>query len=626
MQTEEPSLEPRWRKLSQAYLSDYKPIRDYGLIGDQRTCALVGIDGSIDWLCVPRFDSPSVFASILDKSAGGSFRILPKSEEFQARQFYETSTNILLTEFKDTEGHLQILDFMPCFKVSHTIVSTGEIHRHVACLDGNFEFEISIEPKPNYGAISLEVTKLQKVGYTFSSPKLGAELGAEQELSLITPLSFEIQNKKLLVTKKFARGERTDLVLRYGGAKLQRGEDVLTDMKLADTRTYWKQWAAKCKYKGRWSDFVLRSALALKLLVYAPTGAIIAAPTTSLPEQVRGVRNWDYRYSWIRDSSFVLWAFHSIGHDGAEDRYLDWLLSTFYLTAQNMQVMVGIGGERDLTERTLDYLEGYKGSKPVRIGNGAWDQFQLDLYGILVDALYFSHVHRRRITRKIYEHLIRPVVKIVEELWDKPDCGIWEVRGGMRHFVYSKVWCWVAIDRAVKIAHSLKMEDDVQDWSVLRDRIRKTIYERGWNSSIKSFVQSYDSTDLDSANLLMPQVKFIDGKDPKMISTIRQIKKSLMSENKFLYRYRTRDGLPGDEGAFLICSFWLASCLTMAGELDEAEELLDSLLKCSNHLGLFSEEIDPKDGSMLGNFPQAFTHMGFITAATGLEKARKVKS
>ncbi len=399
----------------------------------------------------------------------------------------------------------------------------------------------------------------------------------------------------------------------------------MTDMKLSETRRYWKKWAAKCEYNGRWREYVVRSALALKLLVYAPTGAIVAAATTSLPEQMHGIRNWDYRYSWIRDSSFVLWAFHSIGHNEAVEPYLEWLMSTFYLTAQNMQVMVGIGGERDLTERTLDHLEGYNASKPVRVGNGAWDQFQLDLYGILVDSLYFSHLHKKKATRKVYEYLIRPVVKIVEEVWNKPDCGIWEVRGGKRNFVYSKVWCWVAVDRSIRIADSLKMKEDVQKWSVLRDKIREAIYGRGWNESIKSFVQSYDSGDLDSANLLMPQLKFINGKDPKMISTIRRIQESLMSEGKFLYRYKTDDGLPGDEGAFLICSFWLVSCLAMAGKLKEAENLLNSLLDCSNHVGLFSEEIDPRDGSMLGNFPQAFSHMGFITAVTDIEKARNAR-
>lgn len=611
-----------WRKITQKYLQDYKPIGDHGLIGDQRTCALVAIDGSIDWLCIPRFDSPSVFASILDKNVGGSFRIIPKSEEFETRQFYEDRTNILITQFKDGNGILQILDFMPCFKVSQTIVSTGEIHRRISCIEGSFEFEVSVEPKMNYGALTPSIIRVAETGYSFVS---AAAKG--QGLSLITPLEFMEEEKGKLSRKmKLSDEEKTDLVLRYGGANLHPDEDTLADDKLSETRAYWIKWASRCKYKGKWRDMVIRSSLALKLLVYSPSGAIVAAPTTSLPEQIHGVRNWDYRYSWIRDSSFVLWAFHAIGHDAIEATYFDWLMGTFYLTAQNMQVMAGVGGERILTETTLDNLEGYKGSNPVRIGNGAFDQFQLDLYGVLVDSLFFSHQHQKKLTLKVYEHLVRPVVKIVDSVWDKPDCGIWEVRGGKRNFVYSKMWCWVALDRAVKIASALNMKEDAKDWTVIRDEVRRKIYEKGWNEKVKSFVQSYNSTELDSANLLMPQVKFIDGKDPKMISTINAIKKSLMINDKFLYRYKTNDGLPGEEGAFLICSFWMVSCLTMAGKIGEAEKLLDSLLECSNHLGLFSEEINPNDGSMLGNFPQAFTHMGFITAATGIDVAKHTRT
>jgi GH15 family glucan-1,4-alpha-glucosidase len=611
------SLKPVWRKITPAYLDGYKPIRDYALIGDQKTCALVGIDASIDWLCVPRFDSPSVFAAILDKNKGGSFRIIPLSEEFETRQFYEDNTNILLTQFKDSSGLVQILDFMPCFRVSHTIVSAGEIHRRIQCLEGEFQFGISIKPRMNYGLIVPNITKVGKIGYSFTSSETGSH-----ELSLMTPFELEFRSDSLSGSRKLSEGKSIDLVLSYGGARLQRGEDFMTDLKLNETRAYWKKWAAKCQYTGRWKEHVVRSALALKLLVYSPTGAVVAAPTTSLPEEIHGKRNWDYRYSWIRDSSFVLWAFHSIGHDEAVEPYLEWIMNAFYLTAQNMQVMIGIGGERDLTERILGHLEGYNSSAPVRIGNGAYNQLQLDLYGILVDSLYFSHLHGKRATKKVFEYLIRPVVKIVGEVWDTPDCGIWEVRGGMRNFVYSKVWCWVAIDRSIRIAKSLGITRDIETWVALRDRIRNAIFEKGWNGSIRSFVQSYGSNDVDSANLLMPQLKFIDGKDPKMIATIRQIEKSLMTGGKYLYRYKTEDGLPGDEGAFLICSFWLVSCLTLAGKLKEAERLLDSLLDCANHVGLFSEEIDPRDGSMLGNFPQAFSHMGFITAVTDLEKVR----
>jgi GH15 family glucan-1,4-alpha-glucosidase len=285
--------------------------------------------------------------------------------------------------------------------------------------------------------------------------------------------------------------------------------------------------------------------------------------------------------------------------------------------------MVGLNGERDLSERLLKDLSGYRASSPVRIGNGAWEQFQLDVYGIILDAMYFSHRHGRRISIKVYKNFIRHIVEGVEKNWKKPDCGIWEVRGEMKHFVYSKMWCWVAIDRAVKIADSIGMKEDSDQWSELRAQIRSEIYEKGWDEKLQSFVRSYGSTDLDSANLLMPQVRFIDPNDPKIVATIERTKAELMTQGKFLYRYRTDDGLPGGEGAFLMCSFWFVTTLAMAGKTQESVELLDSLVKFSNHVGLFSEEIDPLSGELLGNFPQAFTHMGFINAAATIEKARK---
>jgi alpha,alpha-trehalase len=613
-----------WRTLERnKVLHDYKQISDYALIGDQKTCALVGIDGSIDWFCVPRFDSPSVFAAILDKGKGGSFRLMPLADQFQIVQHYEGLTNILATEFKTDSGHAKLVDFMPSFKVGRTMVSAGEIHRRLTCLSGEIELEALISPRMNYGRIIPDVNSVKKIGYSFSSQ----QQEMHQQLALITPLRFkEVEQGTLAFNLHLRKGDQTILVLRYGGAKLHHTENTFSDVKLEQTRTYWKTWASKTKVSGKWREPIVRSALALKLLIYSPTGAIVAAPTTSLPEQIGGVRNWDYRYSWVRDSSFVLWAFHSLGHDQAEENYLDWMTSMFYLTCENLQVMLGISSERDLTERTLDHLEGYRQSTPVRVGNGAWDQFQLDVYGILLDALYFSHKHGGGVSLKVFDYLVAPLVKQVEQVWDIPDCGIWEVRGEKEPFVYSKMWCWVGLDRAVKIATSLRRSEDAQRWSKLRDEIKETILEKGWDESIGSFVRSFGTTDLDCANLLMPQLRFISGKDPRMVATIDKTIKEL-GEGKFLYRYRTKDGLPGEEGAFLICSFWLVSCLALAGRLKEAEELLDGLIECSNHVGLFSEEVDPKNGSMLGNYPQAFTHMGFITAAVTvsreLERRRK---
>jgi GH15 family glucan-1,4-alpha-glucosidase len=622
---EKPEDLAKWKTLSRRkVLSEYKQISDYALIGDQITCALVGIDGSIDWLCVPRFDSPSVFGALLDIRKGGSFKILPdkSKDRFEATQYYEGLTNILCTEFKNGSGRLRITDFMPCFKIQNVMISTREIHRRVTCLEGNFPIEVICDPRMDYGKAIPKISRVGTLGYTFTTKTSEAR----QEIALLTTFDFQAGNKGGLSLKlEIAEGSKpVDFVLRAGGLKLHHNENTFTDVKMKKTSEHWISSMQSCKIHGKWTNQILRSALVLKLLVYSPTGAIIAAPTSSLPEKIGGIRNWDYRYSWIRDSSFVLWSLHSIGLEQFESSYLDWVTGMFFMMAENLQVMLGVEGERDLSEKSLGHLEGYQRSSPVRIGNGAWDQFQLDVYGILLDALYFSHKHGKGIPREVYDYVIKLIVAAVEENWEKPDCGIWEVRGDKEHFVYSKMWCWVALDRAVKIAESLQLDQDAATISRLRDKIKQTILERGYDDSIGAFVRSFGSKELDSANLLMPQVRFIDANDPRMLSTI-DLTIQKLNENGFLYRYHAADGLKGDEGAFLICSFWLVTCLTMAGRLQQAEELLDRLSKFSNRVGLFSEEIDPKTGQLLGNFPQAFTHMGFITAAANLSKALEEK-
>jgi GH15 family glucan-1,4-alpha-glucosidase len=610
-----------WKTLSLSkVLNDYKPISDYGVIGDQKTCALVGLDGSIDWFCIPRFDSPSVFGAILDIRRGGSFRILPeyKKDAFEALQYYEDQTNILVTEYKNEEGHLRITDFMPCFEVDNTIVSHGEIHRRVSVIEGNFHYKLVLDPRMDYGRDIPEIKRIGGLGYRFTSN----DKEVRQDLALLTKAEFKSASRGGLEFRcQLSRDSLPqDFVLRIGGAELHHGENTFTDAKLEYTRNYWKNWISRAKVSGKWKDYVLRSALLLKLLEYSPTGAIIAAPTTSLPEAISGERNWDYRYSWIRDSSFVLWASHSIGLEDLVLSYNKWMTSLYFMLADNLQVMLGVSGERDLGEKILTSLSGYRGSSPVRTGNGAWQQLQLDVYGILLDAIYFSHRHGSGISRDVYNYVVKLVVKAVEENWMKPDCGIWEVRKQKLHFVYSKMWCWVAMDRAVRIANSFQEEDDANRFATLRDKIKDTILEKGYDKTKGSFVRSFGSRELDAANLLMPQVRFIDPNDQRMISTLNQTVKEL-SENGFLRRYNADDGLKGEEGAFLICSFWLVSCLTLCGKLEDAERLFDILLSYSNHLRLFSEEIDPKSGEMLGNFPQAFTHMGLITAAVQLTEA-----
>ena len=594
---------------------EYKEISDYGIIGDLRTCALVGIDGSIDWFCTPRFDSPSVFAALLDIKNGGKFRICPTDEKYQAKQHYENRTNILISEITTRSGLISITDFMPCFKVGDVMVSSAEIHRRVSCISGHATIRALLEPRMNYGKEVPDVNAVEHLGYSF----LPKDPSTKQELALLTQLDFENKNGRLKTEFEMQEDEVVDLVLRYGGAKIHHSEKAFTEIKLKQTRSFWKKWSSACKYTGRWREQVLRSALVLKLLEYSPTGAIVAAPTTSLPEEIRGTRNWDYRFSWIRDSSFVLWAFHNLGFSAEAKSYLKWLTSIFYLTGGNLQIMLGIGGERDLSESSLNNLEGYKSSSPVRIGNGAWDQFQLDVYGILLDSMYFSQKHGRKMQQNVYEYLVRPIIDALQVAVMKPDCGIWEVRGQQEHFVYSKVWCWVALDRASKIGLQLGHSDDSRVWRKIANDLKADILKRGYDNTLMSFVRSYGSKELDSANLLMPQLRFLDVKDPMMISTIEAIRKKLQVGGSFLYRYTTSDGLPGREGAFLICSFWMVKCLAMAGRFDEAEAMFEELMKHSNQLGLFSEEIDPRTGRMLGNFPQAFTHVGLITAATALD-------
>ena len=613
-----PSNAKKPRIIRREDLLQYKNISDYGLVGDLRTSALIGIDGSIDWLCLPRFDSPSVFGAILDRSKGGRFRICPAAEKFASTQYYEPSTNILVTDFHTDAAQLRLTDFMPCFKIDGTFVNSGELHRRFGCISGGLDVEVFCEPRFNYGAVVPELTAVKKIGYSFSSQS--KDNG--QELGLLTALELnEITKGTLSSVITMRQGDELDLVLRSTGAKFHHSEERYTDIKLKETREFWMRWADRHNYSGKWEDMLVRSSLALKLLVYSPTGAVIAAPTTSLPEGIGGVRNWDYRYSWIRDSSFVLWAFHSLGYSEEATMYTDWLISVFCLTVGNLQPMIGITGGRNLSERNIDSLEGYKKSTPVRVGNGAWDQFQLDIYGLFLDSLYFSHKHGKGLEKKVYDYLIVPMIKELEEVWIKPDSGIWEVRSERKHFVYSKVWAWVAVDRAVKIAKSMGIPDHLESWSRLRDNIYAEILSKGYDTSVGAFVRSYGSKDLDAANLLLPQVRFIKATDPKMASTIDLTMKKLMYDDKFVYRYFAEDGVRGKEGAFLACSFWLVNCFVLSDRLEEAERMLDSLVGCANHLGLFSEEIDPTSGEMLGNFPQAFTHMSFMVAASNLGKA-----
>jgi alpha,alpha-trehalase len=612
------SSRDQFRTIVRSDLQSFKPIADYGLIGDMRTCALVGIDGSVDWMCIPRFDSPSFFGAILDAKKGGNFRVCPEADRFQSMQTYEPLTNVLSTTFRVDASEAILTDFMPCFTIERTQISYGELHRRVECRDGKMELEVYLAPRLEYGAHIPDIQWIEGVAYNFSSRFDRSNQGS----TLLTPTKLQEAEKGTLTGRfELSKGQKVDFILRNSLVGKNERFDPNTDIKLKETRDYWRNWVSRCELGGKWKEQVLRSALALKLLVYSPTGSIVAAPTTSLPEEIGGARNWDYRFSWIRDSSFVIWAFHSLGFNEEANSYLDWLLGAFSLTIGSLQPMIGITGYRELTERTIDSLSGYMNSSPVRVGNEASGQFQLDLYGIFVDALFFSHKHGRGVNRKVFDYLVLPIISTLEDMWRRPDNGIWEVRSQPEHFVYSKVWAWVAVDRALKIAEEHGFSEYIERWSLLREQIRDEILKKGYDESLHSFVRSYGSKSIDAANLLMPQVRFIPGNDPMMIGTVDATVNKLLTSNGFVYRYLDEDGLPGKEGAFLICSFWLVNCLTIAGRLNEAEKLMNSVAGYANHLGLFSEEVDPQSGGLLGNFPQAFTHMGFITAAVNLSKA-----
>jgi GH15 family glucan-1,4-alpha-glucosidase len=659
----------------------YRPISHYGIIGNGKTAALVSLDGSIDWFCAPRFDSPAIFGALLDAQKGGTFAIKPR-EKAVTSQHYEKDTSILITEFSTEKGRAEILDFMHYTDRSNqtdqVFLSSIEIHRRVRCLDGKIDFEVLFFPRFDYGKeATLSRTKgssllvarpTRKQPSDSSLPKGGGSL------VLATTLPFEIAEESQHAYSAFQlqKDEETWLVASYSEGQhpqeevRRRLEDYNCDEKLAEVRKFWRKWVADCRYDGLYRDEVIRSAITLKLLSYSPNGAIVAAATTSLPEEIGGVRNWDYRYSWLRDSTFSLWAFHNLKHRKETKRYLHWIgeligqkegriketpspllsnpspfsgVSAGLSAAQGLttpgqqqqqqqqqqeeekdttcpiQVMYGLGGERDLSEKTLDYLEGYKGSRPVRIGNAAYNQMQLDVFGILIDAAYFAHKHGRGLTKQEYDTIVKPLAKQVELRWATPDSGIWEIRGEPRQFVYSKMWCFVAMDRAAKIAMNLGLDEDAKRWKDIGVRIRKDILQNGWDEEQGTFVQAYGSKALDAANLLMPHVRFLDWEDERVIKTVEEIRERLTVDG-LVHRYLNPDGLPGAEGAFLICSFWLVDCLVNMGKVKEGKEIFERLLTFGNHLCLFSEECDPHTREALGNFPQAFTHMGLIVSAS----------
>jgi len=594
----------------------YKPISDYGIIGNMVSAALVAKTGSIDWCCLPRFDSPSIFAAILDDEKGGKFGIEPRSH-FESSQFYLTDTNVLQTVFQTETGIATLTDFMPCYRRVHgRLVQFNEIHRIAECTHGEVDLKVTFQPKPEYATVdpSLDITKYGV-----------AVIGGGTHVSLSSSVPFKALGDQATATVKLRCGDKAAFVLRYGSDRPLIGAIDNSLNKLARTKAYWQQQAEGCFFSGPYRDYIVRSYLALHLLVYSPTGAIVAAPTTSLPEEIGGERNWDYRFTWLRDASLTLNAFSSLGHKEEAIGFMKWLLNVCDKCGPKAQILYDIDFKDPLDERTLDHLAGYRESRPVRIGNAAYSQRQLDIFGEVLEAAYNYVKIGGYIGNKDWI-LLETFVDAACELWSEPDSGIWEVRGGPFHFVHSKVMCWVAVDRGIRLARILGRTEKVSYWHKAAEEIRNDIMNKGWNPLKEAFTQHYDTEALDASALLIPLFGFLPTSDERVRSTINRTVAEL-SRNGLLIRYRTDeadDGLKGSEGAFLWCSFWLVRNLIRLGKVEGAVELYERLLGYGNHLGLLSEMVDPVSGETLGNFPQALTHLAVII--TGMELTEVLRS
>lgn len=603
----------------------YLPIKDYGLIGNMRTAALIGLNGSIDWLCYPHFDSPSVFAAILDDEKGGRFEITTRERDASPKQFYWPDSNVLVTRFHAAGGVAEIQDFMPVGLPSESPWQ-HQLIRRVRVTQGRMEFQVRCLPAFNY-ARTFHRTVINNRGACFHTPELS--------LGLATDVPLTMDDGGVFSAFGLEEGQTAVFMLSPIGSRDDCGpfpSSVEADELFDQTVTYWRRWLSRCTYRGRWREMVYRSALCLKLLTFEPTGAIVAAPTCSLPETPGGVRNWDYRYTWMRDAAFTVYALLKIGFTEEADRFLKWLAARAGEVEADgsLQIVYGINGRHDLTEQTLDHLDGYRGAKPVRIGNGAYNQLQLDIYGELIDAVYLYNKHVMPIGHDTWTRIRRRLDWLCDH-WQQPDEGIWETRGGRRQFVYSKLMCWVAMDRGLRLADKRSFPADRARWLRARDQMYEDIMQRGWNDERRAFVQHYDSNQLDASNLIMPLVFFLSPNDPRMLDTLAAINRSpkhggLVSDG-LVYRYDSEtgeDGLHGHEGTFNMCTFWLVEALARAGrvdraKLDEGRLLFERMLGYANHVGLYAEEIGT-GGEALGNFPQAFTHLSLISAAFNLDR------
>jgi GH15 family glucan-1,4-alpha-glucosidase len=588
-------------------MTEYKELERYGIIGNLETSALVGDDGSIDWCCFPHVGSPSVFAAILDHSKGGRFSITP-ADQFRSKQEYVHDTNVLVTTFDTEAGAAQLTDFMPLKKERNSSdMNKASIYRKLECARGILSFDIDYSPRFNYARDATTIISIDH----------GVEArSGDAKLFLKSSIELTVGRDSATARFSMSQGQVVWFVLQYQENSAVTSIECAAEMEA--TLEYWRKWANEPSrntklFEGPWRDLVVRSGLVIKLLAHEDAGAICAAATTSLPECIGGERNWDYRYSWVRDASFTVQALFNLGHYDEARKHLRWFVD---ICRENpdpskIQIMYGMQGERDLNEEELGHFEGYMKSRPVRIGNGAAKQKQLDIYGELINAIYETERYGEKIREGEFE-LIRRIANHVCEVWNTPDSGIWEVRGGPKHFVYSKLMCWVALDRATKIAQRLEHHTHSARWNNARTEIRKEIIEKGYNEELGSFVQYFGSTTLDATALLIPIMGFLPINDNRVQSTINAVLEKLTTKSGLVYRYLGPDGLDGKEGAFLLCSFWLVKALALSNRIYEAEEILNKVTKFAGGTGLFSEEVDPETGKQLGNIPQAFSHVGII--------------
>jgi GH15 family glucan-1,4-alpha-glucosidase len=598
------------------------PIADYALLSDCHSASLVSRDGSLDWLCFPRFDKPSVFARLLDEDAG-FWSITPTSPADVSRRYLDHSM-VLETTIRTDTGVATLTEAMALEAGQHGhdlgSYAPRAVLRRVACVEGEVEFEMRYAPRPEFGLIS-----------PLLSPIDGGLLarGGADRLALSTPSPPDVDRSTATLRFTLDAGKAASFALQHRSTEeepppIWSQEEIAAG--LDGTVRTWQSWSsAHQRYEGPWSDLVYHSGRVLQALMYQPTGAIVAAPTTSLPECEGGERNWDYRYAWVRDASFTLDALWVAACPDEANKFFSWMAGTVASqidAGSELQIMFGIGGEHDLSERDLPHLSGWRASRPVRVGNGAWSQRQLDVYGELLDAA--SRLSEQ--LGEIDEPTVRFLVQVADTAaarWQGKDQGIWEIRGEPRHFLYSKLMCWVALDRAIELAPVLKAEDRVEGWSATRDEIREAILEQGWSEKAGAFTQSFGSDELDASNLMMPIVGFLPADDAKMLATINATEERLTDERGLVFRYLAEDGLEGSEGTFLLCTFWLAHALAMAGQVERAKETFERAVAFANDVGLLAEEVNEQTGELLGNFPQAFSHIGLINAAWAITEAER---